>query len=396
MPTGRGAPIKAVDGTSLGDTYRSRANSLNFLRLVLAFAVLLSHSVSLDRQRDWASVHSTQLGSIAVFGFFAISGFLIAGSAERNGTGRFLWQRFLRVFPGYLICLGVTAIFFGLAGWLTLDHPCRSLDCYVHARPSPLGYVTHNWTLRIGQASIAGTPTGSPIPLVWNGSIWTLMYEFLCYLVLMAAAVAGLLQRRMLVLIGTVAVFATIVWITVDPALRVQFDLFHHWFVMNMLKFLVVFLVGALVYLYRSRLPDSGWLAAASALLYFGSLWLPNWGPGPDLAFTWSGLGSPFLVYPVLWLGIHLPFARVGARNDYSYGVYIYAFPVQQLLVMWGALRLGFVPYLLLCVLMTAPFAAGSWWLVERHALRLKHLGRPSDSDRPDGAIELLSPRLGE
>ena len=77
----------------------------------------------------------------------------------------------------------------------------------------------------------------------------------------------------------------------------------------------------------------------------------------------------------MIWLGIHLPAQRIGARNDYSYGAYIYGFPVTQLLVIWGVWRWGTVPYALMSVLATVPLAVGSWWLVEKHALRLKRIG---------------------
>ena len=92
----------------------------------------------------------------------------------------------------------------------------------------------------------------------------------------------------------------------------------------------------------------------------------------PAFTLTSTDLTAVFLVYPLLWLGIHLPFQKVGSRNDYSYGVYIYAFPVQQLLVIWGFNRWGYWAYALLVVVVVAPFAVASWWAVERHALRLK------------------------
>jgi len=78
-----------------------------------------------------------------------------------------------------------------------------------------------------------------------------------------------------------------------------------------------------------------------------------------------------------LWLGMHLPLHMVGARNDYSYGVYIYAFPVQQVLVVWGANRWGYWPYTLLAVASVLPFAVASWWIIEKHALRLKTMRWP-------------------
>jgi peptidoglycan/LPS O-acetylase OafA/YrhL len=64
----------------------------------------------------------------------------------------------------------------------------------------------------------------------------------------------------------------------------------------------------------------------------------------------------------------------VGAVNDYSYGIYIYAWPVSQLLAIWGVARWGYLPFTLLTIAATVPMAIGSWWLVEKRALSLKKL----------------------
>jgi peptidoglycan/LPS O-acetylase OafA/YrhL len=115
-------------------------------------------------------------------------------------------------------------------------------------------------------------------------------------------------------------------------------------------------------------------LALGCSLAFLFGLVLPVGNSVPTFTFTSMDLTSVFLVYPLLWLGIHLPFHMVGARNDYSYGVYIYAYPVQQLLVIWGASRWGYWPYALLSVVAVVPFATASWWAIEKHALRLKSL----------------------
>jgi peptidoglycan/LPS O-acetylase OafA/YrhL len=92
------------------------------------------------------------------------------------------------------------------------------------------------------------------------------------------------------------------------------------------------------------------------------------------LSFTDSGLLTPLIAYPLLWLGIHLPFQKVGSRNDYSYGAYIYAFPVTVLLAIWNVQRWGYPVFILLCIAGTVPFAVASWWLIEKRALSLKRL----------------------
>ena len=64
---------------------------------------------------------------------------------------------------------------------------------------------------------------------------------------------------------------------------------------------------------------------------------------------------------------------RVGAKNDYSYGFYLYGWPAAQFLALWGVTRWGVVPYLAASVAAAGCFAVASWWFVEQRALRLKH-----------------------
>ena len=93
------------------------------------------------------------------------------------------------------------------------------------------------------------------------------------------------------------------------------------------------------------------------------------------------------LAYPLLWLGAHLPFYWIGAKNDYSYGVYIYAYPLTQLLISLGAERVGFWPFMLLTASVTLAFAVASWWLVEKRALQLKKASWPTGRLLPAIAV---------
>jgi peptidoglycan/LPS O-acetylase OafA/YrhL len=132
-------------------------------------------------------------------------------------------------------------------------------------------------------------------------------------------------------------------------------------------RFASIFLVGALVYLYRDHVPDSGRLALGLAALACVGLAVGH----PDsLVSDW--LVGPSLVYPVLWLGAHLPCQRIGASNDISYGVYIYAFPVGQLLAIAGVQKAGYLPFMLATVVCTIPLAAASWWGLEKWALEAR------------------------
>jgi peptidoglycan/LPS O-acetylase OafA/YrhL len=376
-------PGRLAERSTIGDSFLPRRNSLNFLRLVLALAVVFSHSLTIGAFGSETILGKTTLGTMAVYGFFGLSGYLIAGSAARNHVGRYLWQRFLRIFPAFWICLIVTGFLFGTIVWYhanpALAHRC-GLSCYVREPGGPVGYVLHGLWLQVHQSTIARTlPLGYFRP-VWNGSLWTLYFEFLCYLMLAALALIGLLRHRLAVAVLAGAVWLTEIIITSVPSFNQSFSPADNWDVMKMLTFVPIFLGGSLLYLYRDKIPDSGLLAWGCTVLVLGGLVLPVGNSVPAFTFTSMDLMTVFLAYPLLWLGIHLPFHKVGARNDYSYGVYIYAFPVQQLLVVWGVSRWGYWPYTFIAIAAVVPFAMASWWGIEKHALRLKTLKWPLPS----------------
>jgi peptidoglycan/LPS O-acetylase OafA/YrhL len=380
-----------VGGSTIEQSFSAKRNSLNFLRLILALAVVFSHSITLGMFGSESILGKTTLGTVAVFGFFGISGYLIAGSAAHNNVGRYLWQRFLRIFPAFWICLVVTAFVFGTIAWFHfnpgLSRVC-GLRCYLTEPGGPFAYVRNNFWLQVNQDTIRKTLPGGLLGYGWNGSLWTLELEFLCYVLLAAFSVLGLLKRRVVVASIAAAIWVAEVVIVSNPTLSLHYfyPLFGwDWItlfgfkveVMQVLMLVPIFLSGSLLYLYRERIPDSGAIALGATVLFGVGMFIPVGQAAPDYYQTSLDLTAIFLVYPLIWLGIHLPFAKVCAVNDYSYGIYIYAFPIQQILVMWGVNRWGYWTYTLVTLVMVIPFAVASWWLIEKHALRLKKLKMP-------------------
>ena len=379
---------------TIGTSFDPGRNSLNVLRLLLAVTVIASHAIDLGEfGRDWIGTRTT-IGTVAVYGFFGISGFLIARSAERNSFGRYLWQRFLRIFPAFWVCLVVTAFVLAFVGWetqLRQFHLHGTVSNYLHAPNGPFGFVIHNFFLHLGQPLI--------IRSVWNGSLWTLWFEFICYLVVGLLAVVGLLRRPLLVGGLAVVLWVTNAVFTAVPSLNAHVTIKSNYDWPHLLVLVPLFLTGALIHLYRDRIPDSPWLAGACVAAFVGSLWIPSGAPTPGDTLTSTSLFAPFIAYPIIWLGIHLPLHKVGATHDYSYGMYIYAYPVQVLLAIWGVTKWGYAPYALLGVAATVPLAVASWWLVERPALRLKRWTpglRPVDRSATPGAemptVQVQSP----
>lgn len=367
---------------TIGDAFSPRSNSLNFLRLVMCLTVIVSHAITLGGfGSEWVFGRTT-LALPTLYGFFCLSGFLIAASATHNSTGRYLWQRFLRIMPAYWVCLVVTAFLIGAIAWSHEAHSasCSIFSCYYFAPHSgPFDYLYHNWFLEMNQVNIAATPLGGPVPFFWNNSVWTLMPEVFCYLILAGLASLRLLRRRHVVVglaCGAWLLEVVIAW-------RGQpFHLFLEGvpLAFGLITLAPVFLSGTLLYLYRDKVKDSGWLALGFLAVFVGGAWLPFLGEGMTrfMHYLPSSISvmAPALAYPLLWLGIHLPspFQKVGARNDYSYGVYIYGWPVQQLLGIWGVQHLGYVPFTLSAIAGAMTLAFLSWHLVEKRALRLKKI----------------------
>jgi peptidoglycan/LPS O-acetylase OafA/YrhL len=364
---------KVFDAPSIDAVFDRKHNSLNLIRLVLAAVVVVSHWWPLGGYGGLVHYGSSELGSIAVDAFFVVSGFLICGSRLVLGTGRFLWHRFLRIFPAFWVCLVLTAFGFGLIGWLR-GH--SGLAGYLTtAGHGPFGYVINNLTLDMRVWDILGTPSHVPSPAVWDRSLWTLRWEFLCYLVIGLLGLVGVPRRRRLMLGLGGLLWAA--YLLHAQASSVAPELFRHQ--QSVSRFSLMFLSGALFYLYRDRIPASGVLAAAAAAVVAGGYWYSH----PEL------IVGPPLAYLCVWLAARVPMPAVLGRNDFSYGLYIYAMPVQQLLAIYGVHRWGAAAYLALSLVGVAPFAVGSWFLVERRALALKNvqLGR-----RPAPALRGLVP----
>lgn len=332
-----------------------RHNSLNLIRLALAFAVLVHHSWPLTGQPDELRFAGDTLGGWAVAGFFGISGYLITSSRWSNALGPYLVNRIARLMPAFWVCLGLMALLFAPIGYLAAK---GTLDGYLTSAHSPLNFLISNGMLQMRFYDIAGTPLDVPYAGAWNGSLWSLYYEFLCYLIVAALGTFAIVRRSPwpMTLGFVVAVFAQA---NIDRINRLTNDNFD---VVLMLKLLPFFLGGAVIFMWKDRvgfhwIPGSLSLIAAFAI---ASL-VPGWGVQAS---------ALFVAYGVIWLSTVVRQPQLIAKNDISYGIYIYAFAVQQLLAVFGAHEWGLLWFSLAAAVITVPFAAASWLFVERPVMR--------------------------
>ena len=350
---------------TLGRTFNPRNNALNFLRLQLALLVILSHSILLGGYpRSEVIWGHTTLGTIAVDGFFAISGFLITASALRTSVTRYFWQRFLRIFPAFWVCLLITALVAGPAGWLA--EGSNSISGYWNTSSGPADYIAQNFLLKMREYGISGTLKDVPFPNVWNGSLWSLWYEFLCYAMVGALLLTRQLRRRRIVLSLWILSWLMEVWLTLSGGLAKLAEIPHAGDLPIMIRLVPIFFAGAVLWLYRDKIPDSTCLAVVTFLLFTAGTFSGH-----------PGLSAPTLAYVCIWASIHLPAKSIGSRYDISYGAYIYAFVVAQLLAVWHLHTLGYLPFTLLTILATFFLAFASCILIEQPALRLKNWTPP-------------------
>ncbi|MCS4277037.1 peptidoglycan/LPS O-acetylase OafA/YrhL [Mycetocola sp. BIGb0189] len=348
-------------------------NSLGIIRLVLAGSVIFSHAFPLggwgqDPTLLWTKEEN--LGGLAVLGFFAISGYLITKSGMNADAVQFFWRRSLRIFPAYWLVLIVAALAVGPLVWHLMDRP---LSAYFVSQPGWFGsYLRGNAMLTIQHFGIldifqSTTPYGNQTGgSVLNGSIWTLEREWACYLIIGVLVLIGAMRfaRWMVpVLTGVFFTFALIRHINPEflaayaPFLTDRFAI----------QLPLVFLWGAILAVYSTRIPMSNVAGIASGVVFLIAIQF-------QLLDT---LGYPALAYFLFWVAAALPqsWQWIGAKNDYSYGLYLYGFLVQQFTAYLGWHNWGYLPWTLASLVISFALAWLSWHVVEKWAMRLKDWG---------------------
>lgn len=361
MPSRGGPRTGESSGTrTFAQGLVGRSNAFGLLRLVLAILVIVSHAFPIggwgpDPIGAWTR-DQAELGDLAVVGFFAVSGYLITLSARRTPLAHYLWRRFLRIMPAFWFVLLFTALIIGpLYYWHANGH----LAGYFDEPDGPGSFVGLNSLLMMRQFTIHGVFTDAPLGEgVLNGSLWTLFFEALCYLIVGALAVLGVLsaRRRWIVPVLALAFYGVSV---AAPLLSLNSST-----VLGLSRLGAVFLTGATIALFRDRLPFAGWIAALCLGLVVTTA----------LVDGLRTIGYVALCYLVLWAAGRAPRAlhRIGSVNDLSYGVYIFAWPVQMALAIHGVPDWGIGWYIAICIATVLPFAALSWWLIEKPSMALK------------------------
>lgn len=326
-------------------------NNFNLLRMIAASAVLVSHAYPIalgtGAPEPLSSILNVSLGTVAVLVFFAISGFFISKSfAERRNCIEFWTARVLRIYPALLAAIFASVVLIGpLCGTKEIRGYFLNWDV--------CSYVVRNLMLIKPQDHLPGVFATNPYPYAVNGSLWTLFYECTCYGLVALTSGLGLTadNRRFVAFLS-----AYLAWYLIGPLTGLD----EVGRIRNLHDLSLPFVMGMAFYHFRQYLPLKSTicgLLGALVILTHGHPWFDE-----TLVL--------FLAYVTFYLG-YLPVRPLKAYNrlgDYSYGMYLYAFPCEQVgaTMFKGISPIGLIaisyPVVLAC-------AVVSWHVLEKCAL---------------------------
>ncbi len=339
-----------------------QSNNFDFLRLALAVLVLYSHcyplgtgSEELEPIRRFTRGQMTG-GAVAVDLFFVMSGFLITASAERSrGVGTFFRKRLARIYPAFVVAAVVAWVaVLPLSGGSLPGGPLHNAGDFLLQ------------TLRLREFSYRDAFATNPYPGALNGSLWSVQYEFWCYVGVALLLVCGLLRHRVTLLIAFCASVVVSVlflqrgWVFGGKWLGVVLGSPQLW-----ARLLPMYLAGVVFYLWRERIRLHVLGAVIAVLLLAAACALPF---GCAALFPVAG------TYLVLFVAFspQRQLRHFGRFGDFSYGTYLYAFPIAQLLMKAIGRPVGAGVLFCCAAPLTLLAAAGSWYGVERPFLQQK------------------------
>ena len=327
-----------------------RDNSFDFMRFLAAVSVLVGHHKALNGMREPAlPIFRDTIGGVATCVFFAISGFLIFQSLERTARwNEFLAARCARLLPNLTFALIMTSLVM-LLWYRNFDHI-----------PEHIGYVKNNLLMffRGVQFTIPGILEGRPLAGP-NGSLWTLPYEVWLYVALFTVF---LLKERFRVFgVATAFVFSGCLWLLAIPGENVLL-MGMNFNAVALGKLSSYFFAGALIASFWQTLSLRLYIVTAVAFLGAGLSVFVFPASNPALALTFSFIVIAACTKP--WA------ASFGKFGDPSYGIYILAFPVQQLCILSID---GFYNSMIAAMAITIAIAYFTWHTFEKKCVFHRH-----------------------
>ncbi|MBB6131696.1 acyltransferase family protein [Mucilaginibacter lappiensis] len=334
-------------------------NAFDLLRVIFAIMVLISHGYMIfgtgTEPLQVFSKGQTNLSEIGVMGFFSLSGYLIAASFDRSPhILRFTRNRFLRLFPGYWVCLIITAFIIAPAIFYINNKTVVGFNFW--NTDSSFSFVYKNVFLSMRQWSVGNILQNSPYKESLNGSLWSLLPEALCYTLTLFLGFFGLLNKNKQALLLLFILVYIVYVVNLYPGTS-----FGPTFLTlsNARKLYTCYVCGTCLYVFRNEIFIDG---KGQLFIFLASMALIKF-------------GGFLMIAPIAIaiLGIKgFSNFQVSLKYDISYGLYIYAFPMQQLLSRVFNPTISIIWYLAACIALTGIVALLSFVWIEQPFLRLK------------------------
>lgn len=346
---------------------RCHLNNFDFVRITAALLVLFHHQFDLMSQKAY-QIFPVGYGEIGVYIFFTVSGFLVTQSWNNDPhVLRFMARRFLRIWPGLAAVTCLAALLIGPI--IT----AVSLSDYFHSKLTVHFFRTLQLDI---QYFLPGVFATNPYPNAVNGSLWTIPLEVKWYGILLIGGCLRLLKFKWIIFIFMVSLAVY------------QFGIYHS--ETNQIpnynrQFGLFFVYGSCLCLFKNLWQKR----LVHGLIVIGLLGSGFWIANHHIMAVWIVL--PFLV--IAFGTLCLPvFNRFGRFGDLSYGVYIYAFPVQQLIIWMNQGKLSLLVCLIFTIVCTLTLAFISWHCIEKPALKFK----PKTPAEPTRVQILAANRQGD
>ena len=329
-----------------------RPAGFDYLRISLALAVFMSHTIIITYGDSAANYYlSSWRRPFAAFilpMFFALSGFLVAGSLVRTKSFFvYFGLRAIRIVPALAVEVLLCAFILG---------PIFT------ARALPEYFTSHQFFIYflniVGDVhfTLPGVFATNPHPFVVNEQLWTVPWELQCYIVMAAIAVVGAVQKKALMLVIAIGFSAAVLgYGIIDPP--------QTWVSVHGIVLVESFVAGITLFVYRRELSLSKGLFLASLVTMCVLFLMPY---GDYLVSFPAG-------YVTVYLGMqNPPRNKIVLSGDYSYGIYLYGFPIQQAVAAAMPTSRSLLGDVCIALPLTLLVAVSSWHYIEKPALLLR------------------------
>jgi peptidoglycan/LPS O-acetylase OafA/YrhL len=338
-------------------------NNFGMLRLLFACLVILSHSPWI-LYGDYSNEILTKtfgtmdIGSVALDGFFLISGYLVTMSYQHSySIKNYLLKRCLRIFPGFVVASLISVFIFAPMshGWQSILH--FTLTDWIKI-PLRIMTLQQPW-LASSQHGIKGSSEALDI---LNHPMWSIRYEFACYISVILLSIFGLHRKKYFFLVIILSMLSFIYCL-------IKIHYFHQEILFQIFcipRLLFAFIIGSAFYIYKDKIiwnNLASWICAITLLMVFSNQYLAE----PTLIVLGGYILFNFAFnFKSTWL------SKIGTNIDMSYGVYLYAWPIQVLFTINNP---SISPWILTLYALILSMIMGylSWKFVEKPCLQMKH-----------------------